>query len=109
MIDSIIVYRARPYGKDPETCLFDVWSLMRYAPGKEPPLEREFFRHIMDADWRRILRQDFEHFEEVQRGINSMAYPGHRPNPKQEVIISNHARALREFIAEGIAKEKTAS
>lgn len=105
MVDSIIVYRARPNGRDPESCLFDVWSLMRYAPGKEPPLEREYFQHIMDADWRRILRQDFEHFEEVQRGIRSMAYRGHRTNPKQEAIIANHARALREFIAEGMRKE----
>jgi hypothetical protein len=108
MIDSIIVYRSRPNGNDPESCIFDVWSLMRYAPGKEPPLEREFFNHIMDADWRLILRQDFEHFEDVQRGMNSMAYPGHRPNPKQEVALTNHARVLREFIAEGIAKEKAA-
>jgi phenylpropionate dioxygenase-like ring-hydroxylating dioxygenase large terminal subunit len=108
MIDSIIVYRARPNGIDPDSCLFDVWSLMRYAPGKEPPLEREFFNHIMDADWRLILRQDFEHFEDVQRGLHSMAYRGHRTNPKQEVIISNHARVLRAFISEGIAKEQAA-
>lgn len=81
---------------------------MRYAPGKEPPLEREFFNHIMEADWRLILRQDFEHFEDVQRGMNSMAYPGHRTNPKQEIPISNQARALREFISEGIAKDKAA-
>jgi hypothetical protein len=104
MIDSIIVYRARPNGNDPDSCIFDVWSLMRYAPGKEPPLEREFFNDIMDADWRRILRQDFEHFGDVQRGLHSMAYRAHRTNPKQEVAISNHARHLRAFIAEGYRK-----
>ena len=37
-----------------------------------------------------------------------MAYRGHRTNPKQEVAISNHAKVLRAFIAEGIAKERRA-
>jgi len=106
MIDSMLVYRARPNGDDPNSCLFDVWSLTRYAPGKEPPLNREFYNHVLDADWGLILRQDFEHFEDVQRGLRSSTYAGHRPNPVQEAVISNFNKALREFILEGVRKEK---
>jgi phenylpropionate dioxygenase-like ring-hydroxylating dioxygenase large terminal subunit len=108
MVDSIIVYRARPNGKDPDSCIFDIWSLMRYAPGKEPPLERETYDKILDADWKRILRQDIENYEHVQAGMKSMAYRGSRTNPVQEASISNGHRALREFIAEGIEKERKA-
>jgi hypothetical protein len=104
-IDAIIVYRGRPNGDDPHSCIFDVWSLQRYAPGKQPPLKREFYEHILDGDWRRILRQDFEHYEEIQRGLKSSAMQGLRPNPVQEVMTSNSHRALREFLAEGYAKK----
>src|SRR3546814_16180494 len=46
-IDSVIWYRFRPNGHDPDSCIMDVWSLERYAEGKQPPLKREFY-----ADWR---------------------------------------------------------
>jgi phenylpropionate dioxygenase-like ring-hydroxylating dioxygenase large terminal subunit len=105
MVDCMLVYRARPNGDDPNSCIFDVWSLTRYAPGKEPPLKREFYKHVLDADWGLILRQDFEHFEDVQRGLRSSFYQGHRPNPVQEVAITNFQRALREFIVEGMRKD----
>ena len=45
---------------------------MRYAPGKEPAFEREYYERILDADWKRILRQDIENYEHVQAGMKSM-------------------------------------
>ena len=42
-VEAVLWYRMRPHGSDPEKCLFDTWSLERYAPFKEPPLKREFY------------------------------------------------------------------
>lgn len=97
-IDGVLAYRARPNGYDPDSCIFDVWSLVRYAPGDEPPLKREFYKDWRDNDWGRILSQDFQNFADVQAGMKSRAFAGSRLNPVQEAVIANFHRALREFI-----------
>lgn len=97
-IDGVLAYRARPNGHDPNSCIFDVWSLMRYAPGEEPKLEREFYTDWRQRDWGRILTQDFQNFADVQSGMKSRAFEGSRVNPVQEMVIANFHRVLREFI-----------
>ena len=97
--DAALWYRARPNGDDPNACLFDVWSLQRFAPGTEPKLTREFY-----ANWRecrylgQILSQDFSNMEEVQAGMHSRGFSKPVINPKQEAAIANHQRVLREYL-----------
>lgn len=99
--DASIAYRARPNGDDPDTCIFDMWSLVRYTPGTEPPLKREFY-----PDWREntvehfglILSQDFNNFWAVQKGMKSRGFEGSRVNPLQESEITNMHRVLREYL-----------
>lgn len=97
--DAAIWYRARPYGDNPDECLFDVWSLQRFAPGSEPKLKREYY-----DDWRscenlgQILDQDFSNMESVQQGMHSRGFAAARTNPKQEVAISNTHRVLYEYL-----------
>jgi phenylpropionate dioxygenase-like ring-hydroxylating dioxygenase large terminal subunit len=101
LADASIAYRARPNGDDPDSCIFDIWSLQRYAPGAEPPLEREFiadWRANTQADFGLILSQDFQNFEQVQRGMKSRGFRGARTNPRQESEIPNMHRALREYL-----------
>ena len=101
LADASIAYRARPNGDDPDSCIFDIWSLERYAPGGEPPLVREFI-----ADWQTntaddfcmILAQDFQNFEQVQQGMKSRGFKGLRTNPLQESEITNMHRALNEYL-----------
>lgn len=97
-VDGVLWYRARPNGSDPESCIFDVWSLQRYGPGQEPPLQREFYENWQDGDWPMIFRQDFSNLAAVQKGLKSRAFPGLRTNPVQERAISNFHRRLREFL-----------
>jgi phenylpropionate dioxygenase-like ring-hydroxylating dioxygenase large terminal subunit len=97
-VDGVLAYRVRPDGHNPDSCIFDVWSLMRYGPGKEPPLKREFYKDWHDADWGRILTQDFVNLSEVQKGMKSRGFSGARPNPVQERAVSNFHRVLHEFI-----------
>jgi phenylpropionate dioxygenase-like ring-hydroxylating dioxygenase large terminal subunit len=97
-VDGVLWYRARPNGNDPESCIFDVWSLQRYGEGKAPPLKREFYRDWQDGEWPLIFRQDFSNLAEVQKGLKSRAFAGSRTNPVQERAISNFHRRLREFL-----------
>jgi len=98
-MDGSLWYRARPNGDDPDSCFFDVWSLVRYADGKEPPLERQFFADWKDHDdWGGILPQDFQNLGEVQQGMKSRGFVGSRTNPIQERPISNFHRVLHEYL-----------
>jgi hypothetical protein len=98
-LDGALAYRARPNGLDPDSCVYDIWSLARYAPGQEPPIRREIFDDYRDHDgWGRILAQDFSNMEAVQRGMHSRGFKGSRTNPEQESAVSNFHRSLREFV-----------
>jgi nitrite reductase/ring-hydroxylating ferredoxin subunit len=98
-VDGIIAYRSRPNGGDPDGCIFDVWSLVRYAPGAEPPLKREFYEDYRKLDAGRVLRQDFANMADVQRGLKSRAFPGSRLNPVQEQPVANFHRTIRAFLS----------
>lgn len=99
--NSCLAYRARPNGHDPDTAIWDVYSLLRYAPGAEPKVEHEWCNDLSDEEaWPKVLRQDFENMVGIQQGMKSRAFKGARTNPKQEVPISNLHRNLRKFMSE---------
>lgn len=97
-VDGVLWYRARPNGSDPESCIFDVWSLQRYGPGKAPPLRREFYADWRDGDFPLIFTQDFANVAAVQKGLKSRGFGGARTNPVQERAITNFHRTLRKFL-----------
>jgi phenylpropionate dioxygenase-like ring-hydroxylating dioxygenase large terminal subunit len=107
-IDGVLWYRSRPNGDDPESCIFDIWSLVRYAPGAEPPLVRERYQSWRDCKWGQILTQDFVNLERMQKGMKSMSFQHLRPNPVQEMAIANFHRALEEYMAEPADEERPA-
>lgn len=102
--DGALFYRARPDGDNPDSCIFDIWSLKRYAPGKEPALNREFYYGVDDwktdtvANFGLILSQDFVNMGQVQQGMKSRGFAGARTNPLQETSISNFHRVLHEYV-----------
>ena len=97
---QLLGYRARPNGDDPDSCIFDVYALERYAPGKEPKPELQINNDITDeAFWGLILTQDFQNMADIQQGMKSRGFKGCRPNPKQELAVSNFHAALHEFMA----------
>jgi len=97
--DAILAYRARPWKDDPDRCLFDIWSLVRYAPDKVPKLNREFYENWQDHDgWGLILEQDFRNLADIQRGMKSRGFKGSRPSPVQERALSNFHRTLRSYV-----------
>ena len=99
---GMLMYRARPAGPDPDRCLFDVWSLVRFAPGSEPPIERVWIEDWKEHDgWGRIFRQDWANIEAVQRGLHSQGFAGLRTNPVKESAIPNYHRVLRRYLHDG--------
>jgi nitrite reductase/ring-hydroxylating ferredoxin subunit len=102
--DGTLAYRARPAGDDPDWCIFDIYSLVRYAPGAEPVLQREFY--LSDTDWKEnivekvglIPSQDISNMQAVQKGMKSAGFRGARTNPLQESAISNFHRVLYEHM-----------
>jgi hypothetical protein len=105
-VDGLLAYRARPDGNDPDSCIFDAWSLVRYAPGGEPPLQKEFYNDWRDHDgWGRILTQDFNNFEDIQRGMKTRSFRGSRTNPVQERVVVNFHRTIHQYIEKGRAQE----
>ncbi|MBG6120046.1 MULTISPECIES: aromatic ring-hydroxylating oxygenase subunit alpha [unclassified Sphingobium] len=96
----LLGYRARPNGDDPDTCIFDVYALERYPQGQEPKPEVKFLPDIHSVeDWGLILTQDFQNMADIQQGMKSRGFKGARPNPKQELAVSNFHAAIHQFIA----------
>jgi phenylpropionate dioxygenase-like ring-hydroxylating dioxygenase large terminal subunit len=97
-IDAVLWYRFRPYNDGPEMCIFDIWSLERFAPGTEPKLEREFYNDWRECKWPLIYTQDFANITRVQKGMHSRVFQGGRTSPIQERAIPNFHRSLRIFL-----------
>lgn len=100
---NLLAYRARPYGDDPDKCVFEVYVLERFAEGQEPKVEVEDGGDGSNGHWRTlgwglILEQDFQNMEEVQKGMKSQAFREARPNPVQEVQISNFHRVYHDYV-----------
>jgi len=98
-VDGALWYRMRPNGNDANSCIFDIWILGRYAPGKEPKVEQE-----VCEDYRQFknkipfLEQDFTNLIAVQKGMKSRAWRGARTNPVQEVSVYNLHRVLHMYL-----------
>lgn len=99
---NVLFYRARPNGDNPDSCIFEINVLERFAPGAEPAhVEVEVGEDWRTVDWGLILAQDFQNMEEVQQGMKSRAFSHARPNPLQEVEISNFHRVYHDYVGGG--------
>jgi phenylpropionate dioxygenase-like ring-hydroxylating dioxygenase large terminal subunit len=93
------VFRFRPNGPDPDSCLLDVWNLRRFAEGKEPAsVEREYFQTWRDHNaWGRAMTQDFRNIETLQRGMHSRGSQ-RLIFGRQDLCAWNHNRVLEQYI-----------
>lgn len=96
--DGAVWYRARPDGYDPDKCVFTIYSLKRYAKGGEPGTKVERVHDIAGRSFGQIVDQDIANMAKVQRGMKSRAFTYARPNPVQEVEISNFHRVLESYV-----------
>jgi len=98
--DSALWYRVRPNGDDPNSCIFDIWSLGRWAPGEEPEVTRN---ETVGFDAFRgknpFLEEDFDNMEAVHQGMKSRGFAGARTNPVQEIQTVNFHRVLHAYLS----------
>jgi phenylpropionate dioxygenase-like ring-hydroxylating dioxygenase large terminal subunit len=90
-------YRVRPYGDDPDKCIFESYALERYPEGEEPKTEWVYAEPTAE-NWGSVLVQDFGNMEFVQKGMKSSGFRGPLPNPHQEQKVLNLHRNLAEFM-----------
>lgn len=95
-----LYYRTRPYGTDPGKCIYEAVAIERYPEGKEPETEW-VYAEATEANWRKVIAQDFSNMEAVQQGLNSRGFRGNLPNPHQERKVTNFHRNLARYMGAG--------
>jgi hypothetical protein len=95
---NCFMYRARPNGDDPDSCIFDMWALRLFPPSQDAPdLVRDFAPHD-DEVWGVIPSQDFANMGEVQAGLHSWGCDGLRLSSRQEMNLLNMQRELDRYL-----------
>lgn len=95
-----LCYRVRPYGDDPDKCVFESYALERFPEGEEPQTEW-VYADPTGENWGSVLAQDFANMEFVHKGMKSSGFRGPLPNPHQEQKVINLHRNLADFIGRG--------
>jgi phenylpropionate dioxygenase-like ring-hydroxylating dioxygenase large terminal subunit len=103
MYGNMSSYRIRPL--TPETCLFEIWSLVRYPEGeaRPRPLPPQPRRHD-DPGFPEIPRQDYSNLPLQQEGLHAGGFDYMRLSRDVEGLISNYQRVIDGFLG-GVAKE----
>jgi phenylpropionate dioxygenase-like ring-hydroxylating dioxygenase large terminal subunit len=95
-----LCYRVRPYGDDPDKCIFESYALERFPEGEIPQTEWTY-ADPTGENWGSVLAQDFSNMEFVQKGMKSSGFRGALPNPHQEQKVINLHRNLTHFMSKG--------
>lgn len=96
--DGALWYRMRPNGRDRDSCIMDIWSFGRFAPGSEPEVEQQIF-HGFEAfkGQSEFLEEDFGNLEAVHRGVKSRGFRAAMLNPVQEATVAHFQAMLRKY------------
>jgi len=98
--DGALWYRMRPNGNARDSCLLDVWSLGRFAPGAEPEAPQQIFDGFAAFKGQcEFLEEDFGNIEAVSRGMRSRGFQGVVLNPLQEVTVAHFHDTLAELLS----------
>ncbi len=92
-----LCYRVRPYGDDPNKCIFESYALERFPEGEEPETEW-VYADPTGENWGSVLAQDFANMEFVHKGMKSSGFRGPLPNPHQEQKVINLHRNLADWM-----------
>ncbi len=92
-----LCYRVRPYGDDPNKCIFESYALERFPEGEVPETEW-VYAEPTGENWGSVLAQDFSNMEFVHKGMKSSGWRGAIPNPHQEQKVINLHRNLANWL-----------
>jgi hypothetical protein len=104
LFGNMSAYRIRPLG--PETCLFEIWSLVLYPEDevRERPVAPVPMSHD-DPRFPPIPQQDYSNLPLQQLGLHAKGFEYMRLSRSVEGMISNYQRLIDGFLA-GVAPDK---
>ncbi|MGW4368497.1 aromatic ring-hydroxylating oxygenase subunit alpha [Nocardia takedensis] len=105
-VNNMLCYRFRPYGLDPDKCVFEAAVFELFPEGQEPETEWEY-TPVGDPGWRTVLPQDFDNMAAVQQGMKSRGFAGPRPNPYRERSVVNLHHNLARYMGTGAPTDLT--
>jgi hypothetical protein len=105
-LNNMLCYRFRPYGYDPDKCIFEAAVFELFPPGEEPRTEWEY-TPVGDPGWRTVLPQDFANMAAVQQGMKSRGFSGPKPNPYRERSVVNLHHNLAAYMGTGAPRDLT--
>jgi phenylpropionate dioxygenase-like ring-hydroxylating dioxygenase large terminal subunit len=85
-VNNMLCYMARPYGNDPDKCIFEGAVYELYPEGEAPETE---WTYTQPHEWPPVLQQDFANMAMVQQGMKSGGFRGTLPNPYMERAIAS--------------------
>ena len=99
-VNNMLCYSARPFGNDPDKCIFEAAVYQLYPAGEEPETEWEYSEATEEA-WCYVLSQDFSNMAAVQQGMKSFGFSGPKPNPYMERSTANLHNNLAKYMGTG--------
>jgi phenylpropionate dioxygenase-like ring-hydroxylating dioxygenase large terminal subunit len=103
-VHNALCYSARPYGFDPNKCIFEVAVYGLFPEGEEPKTEW-VYTPKESKDWGTVLPQDFSNMAAVQQGMKARGFQGTKPNPYRERSTVNLHTQLARYMGTGAPKE----
>ncbi len=97
-VNNMLCYSARPYGDDPNKCIFEAAVYELYPQGEAPETQ---WTYTEAKDWPPVLQQDFTNMAAVQKGMRSSGFRGTQPNPYMERSVANLHQNLARFVGKG--------
>jgi nitrite reductase/ring-hydroxylating ferredoxin subunit len=94
-----VLFRVRPNGTDPDSCIKDTWFLHWPQEGEQPRRAKQrFFPDWTERDWGEITNQDYANMQHVQIGMKSRGGPDIRLNRRQESNILHMHRMIDRYL-----------
>jgi phenylpropionate dioxygenase-like ring-hydroxylating dioxygenase large terminal subunit len=103
-LNNALCYGARPFGYDPDKCIFEAVTYELYPQGQEPKTEW-LYTPVDDEAWLSVLPQDFSNMAAVQQGMKSAGFRGTLPNPYRERSVANLHRNLAHYMGIGAPRK----
>jgi len=101
-VNNMLCYQARPYGFDPDMCIFEAAVYELYPDGEAPETE---WTYTEPSDWPSVLQQDFNNMAAVQQGMKNVGFRGAQPNPYMERSVASLHYNLSRFMGAGVPKK----
>jgi phenylpropionate dioxygenase-like ring-hydroxylating dioxygenase large terminal subunit len=103
-VNNALCYGARPFGYDPNKCIFEAAVYELYPNAEGPKTQWEYLAED-DPRWGSVLPQDFANMAAVQQGMKTQGFRGTLPNPYRERSVANLHRNLAQYMGTGAPRK----